>query len=311
MQEIHECRAEQSIESNIPAMNSGVEMRAKVEVNVEKRTNMEIPKNLEKEPEKKPKKIISERDSSKRPSLSRSMSVVFTRKLKRLSLSTPSSPVSDQSIEVTPSDPAGHQENHDRNGMLKKPPKKTPKQKGVTKGQEEDVEHKKRAYFGLFKRPGKNRVVGIMYYGPLLNMYHLASNMRTLQKSFVIVPTRASLRKSGSKDGEYKPERDNVPTLVPTVQPSAEDVEDPPPENGVRDPSTEEVSTDRTLSAQQQIAPSSPHAKVKRSPTMKERITSLPRRIINKIGVESCDGPECEVDQGMIDKCEIYNTVFI
>ena len=165
MQEIHECRTEQSIESNIQAMNSGVEMRAKAnnaEANVEERTDMEVPNNLEKEPEKKKMKINSGRDSSKRPPLSRSMSGVFTRKLKRLSLSTPSSPVSNQSFEMTPSDPASHQhqENHDRNRMLKKPPK-NPKQKGATKGQEEDGEHKKRAYFGLFKIPGKNRV-GIM-----------------------------------------------------------------------------------------------------------------------------------------------------
>ena len=109
-----------------------------------------------------------------------------------------------------------------------------------------------------------------------------------------------SIRKSGDKEGEDKPDTVNVSTVEPY---HPEDVEAPSPE----DPDTDESSTEITLSGQQQIVPpSSPKAKVKRSPTMKERITSLPRRIINKMSMESGDGPEeknsadskCEVDQG-------------
>lgn len=117
------------------------------------------------------------------------------------------------------------------------------------------------------------------------------------------------MQKSGSKDGEENPEGENAPTAAS----SAEEVEDPPPENEVLDRNMKETSTDRTLSAQQPIAPTSPLTRVKRSPTMKERITSLPRRLIKKISIESVDGPEdegsadskCEVDKGMIKKREI------
>ena len=153
MQEIEECQTEPSIENEIQkiqAMNSGVEMREK---NAEEKTDVKVPNHPGRESKKKTK-MSSGRDSSKGPSFTRTVSGVFSGKLKlkRLSISTPSSPVLEMGAE-TPSDPASHQEKHDH--LLKKPPK-TPQQ-----GQEKDGEYRRRAsYWGIFKRPGKNSRVG-------------------------------------------------------------------------------------------------------------------------------------------------------
>lgn len=161
MQDIQECHSERGIENNIQATDSREDMRAMANNNdtdVEERTDLKGTKKAEKGPKKKPKKIISERDISKRPSLSRSVSAVFTGKLRRLSISTPSSPISNQSFEMgveIPSDHDNRQENAER--MLKKPPRKS-KQKKATKSKDEGGEHKGRAYLGLFQRPSKSKI---------------------------------------------------------------------------------------------------------------------------------------------------------
>ena len=140
--------------------------------------------------------------------------------------------------------------------------------------------------------------------------------MKTFQESLVFDPVRASIEKCGSKDGEDEPERNTDPSIESPG--GVGDVEDPPPPE-IEDPSVEEEEPERSRSvSQQQIAPPpppSPLAKVKRSPTMRERITSLPRRIISMIGVESAiDGTEevdwdskCEVAEGKL----IYQLIMI
>ena len=147
MQEGTDCNAEGSVEQEMRS-GSEIEMRAKAD-NAE--TNAEEEGTTgETHPETKPKK--QKKIPSGRPSLSRSMSGVFNAKLKRLSMSTPSSPVSDHSFEVTPSDPV----DHGAKRKSKKPPR-SPKQ---PKGQdEEDSEHKRRTYFGIFKRSSKKQRV--------------------------------------------------------------------------------------------------------------------------------------------------------
>ena len=115
--------------------------------------------------------------------------------------------------------------------------------------------------------------------------------MRTFQKSFVVVQTRASTRISVSKDGDDKLEAEDIPV----AQPSAEDIiEDQQDE--VRDHSAEESATDGTLivppsplTEAKRSPPPSPLTKVKRSPTMKQRITSIPRRIMNKMSFDNDD----------------------
>merc|ERR1712117_728637 len=130
-------------------------------------------------------------------------------------MSTPSSPVSDHSFEVTPSDPV----DHGAKRKSKKPPR-SPKQ---PKGQdEEDSEHKRRTYFGIFKRSSKKQ-----------------------RKSFVVVPTGAPRRISASKDSEDKLKAEDFTN----AQPSAEDMTegDAPQQDEVRDHGAEESATDETL----------------------------------------------------------------
>ena len=142
MQEISDCNAEGSVDQE----GSGIEMRANTnnaEIHADEGTTV-TEKKLQKQ-----KKI-----PSGRPSLSRSMSGVFNGKLKRLSMSTPSSPVSDHSFEMTPSDPV----DHGAKRKSKKPPR-SPKQ---PKGQDdEDGKHKRRTYFGMFKRSSKKQRVSM------------------------------------------------------------------------------------------------------------------------------------------------------
>ena len=146
MQEGTDCNAEGSVEQEV-RFGSEIEMRAKTN-NAE--TSADEGTTVTNNPEKKLKK--QKKIPSGRPSLSRSMSGVFNGKLKRLSMSTPSSPVSDHSFEVTPSDPV----DHGAKRKSKKPPR-SPKQ---PKGQdEEDSEHKRRTYFGIFKRSSKKQRV--------------------------------------------------------------------------------------------------------------------------------------------------------
>ena len=121
--------------------------------------------------------------------------------------------------------------------------------------------------------------------------------MRTFQKSFVVVQTRASTRISVSKDGVDKLEAEDIPD----AQPSAEDmIEDhAPQQEEVRDHSAEESGTNGILivppspvTKAKRSPPPSPPTKVKRSPTMKQRIASLPRRIMNKMSFDNDDEPD-------------------
>ena len=163
MQEGTDCNAEGSVETEMRS-GSEIEMRAKAN-NAE--ASADEATTVTNNPETKPKK--QKKIHSGRPSLSRSMSGVFSGKLKRLSMSTPSSPVSDHSFEVTPSDPV----DHGAKRKSKKPPR-SPKQ---PKGQdEEDSEHKRRTYFGMFKRSSKKQRVSMSDIIIICWQYALLSN---------------------------------------------------------------------------------------------------------------------------------------
>ena len=118
MQEICECHTEENTNNSINEMSTGVEMRPTNNVDdndvQEPPRDLDVSKNPRNMPKKKQKKIISERQhGSRRPSLSRSISGVLAAvKLRRLSISSPSSPFSNQSCEMggaeTPGD-AGNQ----------------------------------------------------------------------------------------------------------------------------------------------------------------------------------------------------------
>ena len=131
--------------------------------------------------------------------------------------------------------------------------------------------------------------------------------MRTFQKSFVVVQTRASTRIPVSKDGVDKLEAEDIPD----AQPSAEDmIEDhAPQQEEVRDHSAEESGTNGILivppspvTKAKSSPPPSPPTKVKRSPTMKQRIASLPRRIMNKMSSDNDDEPDGKDNSN--SKCE-------
>ena len=175
MQEATDYNAEGSVDQEMRS-GSEIEMRAKARTETE--TNADDGTTETNNPEKRLKK--QKKIPSGRPSLSRSMSGVFNGKLKRLSMSTPSSPVLEHSFEMTPNDPV----DHGAKRKSKKPPR-SPKQ---PKGQdEEDGEQKKRSYFGIFKKSSKKQRVSttvgsvIMYH--FQNVFPRSANISEIFRS--------------------------------------------------------------------------------------------------------------------------------